>query len=113
MKLSNQRPYPSLKEEQSQTDFLSLKQFHDLWNAARILNGQVFFFFLFFFKKFEAPSAGFYCMVFTTFDFLNRLCKCIVGGFGGAGGFVIYDETATNNENKANKENDAEDKENM
>ena len=58
-------------------------------------------------------SPGFYCMVFTTFDFLNRLCKCTVGGFGGAGGFVIYDETATNNENKANKENDAEDKENM
>ena len=52
-------------------------------------------------------------MVFTTFDFLNRLCKCTVGGFGGAGGFVIYDETASNNENTANKENDAEDKENM
>lgn len=52
-------------------------------------------------------------MVFTTFDFLNRFCKFTVGGFGGAGGFVIYDETATNNENKANKENDAEDKENM
>ena len=73
------------------------------------------FFFLFFFfaKKIEVHSPVFYCMVFTTFDFLNRLCKCTVGGFGGAGGFVIYDETATNNENKANKENDAEDKENM
>lgn len=72
-----------------------------------------FFFFFVFSKKLEVHSTGFYCMVFTTFDFLNRFCKFTVGGFGGAGGFVIYDETSTNNENKANKENDAEDKENM
>ena len=30
LKLSNQRPYPSLKEEQSRKDFFSLKQFYDL-----------------------------------------------------------------------------------
>ena len=33
-----------------------------------------------------------------------------VGEFGGTGGFVIDDETATNNENKANDENHGENK---
>ena len=113
LKLSNQRPYPSLKRNKVEQSFFSLKQLHDLWNAARILNDQVFFFFSFFFKKIWGLLAGVLLYGFHCIWFSEPFIKCTVGGFGGAGGFVIYDETATNNENKANKENDAEDKENM
>ena len=38
-----------------------------------------------------------------------------IGGFGDAGGFVIYDETAANmgSKEEENEDNEAEDKENM